>query len=217
MLHRPPSGPPRPGFLLMLAHKFFHFLHFLAHFAIRFRHYQDKSTDASEKINPWCGWSAISRVQTPNEHAASLSILDESQCMLLREFHILLWVFGMLLWVIISSMLFWVINMLYEIIRMLLWVIAMLLLNSSEVNPSARLPLIYIINPVDEQRRCRAVFKVKKTTHVRICQQYCCRFTCQFNSKQRIASSFIDNRLRRVTVVVTLGSIYTALSNFLNF
>ena len=78
MLHRPPSGPPRPGLLLMLAHNFFHFLHFFPHFAIRFNHYQDKSTDASEKINPWCGWSAISGVQTPNEHAASLYILDKS-------------------------------------------------------------------------------------------------------------------------------------------
>ena len=57
---------------------FFHFLHFFSHFAIRFNHYQDKSTDGSEKINPWCGWSAISRVQTPNEHAASLNILDKS-------------------------------------------------------------------------------------------------------------------------------------------
>ena len=65
----------------------------------------------------------------------------ESQCMLLWEIHILIWVFGMLLRVITGSILFWIIHMPRKIISMLPWSINVLLLNSSEIYPFAHLTL----------------------------------------------------------------------------
>ena len=75
---------------------------------------------------------------------------------------------------------------------MLLWVISVLLLNSSEVYPSARFTLIYIINPVDQHRHCRAVYQVFQKLLMFGLPAALLKIICQINSKQLIPCRFVD-------------------------
>ena len=81
ILHRTPSGLRRPGFLLMLPHFLFTCSIFCP-FCHSFSSLLSEVTRCNEKINPWCCWCAISRVQIPNENAALLDILykNHSAC-----------------------------------------------------------------------------------------------------------------------------------------
>ena len=111
MLHRPPSGPPRPGSLLMLTHFLFtcSIFFFILPFVLIITKISNQI--AMRKINPWRGWCAISSVQTPNEHAALLDILYKNHNACCSE-KFIYWVFSMLLRVTAHIMKFWVINML---------------------------------------------------------------------------------------------------------
>ena len=76
---------------------------------------------------------------------------------------------------------------------MLFWVISVSLLNLSELHPSALLTLNIYYQPGRSAASLQSSLpSFPKNYPCSYCQQHCCRFICQINSRQLVASSFVD-------------------------